>query len=137
MNGESASCQSSRGDYLNLGVLDCTAQVCGCSVQLKVHGGSPEGALAWCGVCCAPAVPALHVVFQSWSAALSRPFVAGQFVWAGWNYGGESGYVTESPCAVRRRCPTLACACVISRWPGVYSYYGVNDVCGFGKPVLE
>ena len=26
---------------------------------------------------------------------------------------------------------------VLFSWPGVYSYYGVNDVCGFGKPVLD
>ena len=40
----------------------------------------------------------------------------------------------ELPSVLRLRCLALARSCV-SRWPGVY--YGVNDVCGFGKPVLE
>jgi beta-galactosidase len=76
MNGESASCQSSRGDW-----------------------GSGQGALA-----CTAA---------SWTPAAERSWVAGQFVWSLFDYGGESA------------------------WPAVYSYYGVMDICGFPKPVAS
>lgn len=48
---------------------------------------------------------------NAWRAALALPYVAGQFVWSGWDYRGESS------------------------WPSVYSHYGVHDIAGFPKPV--
>lgn len=41
-----------------------------------------------------------------------RPFVAGAFVWTGFDYGGES---------------------TIHYWPGVVSHFGILDYCGFPK----
>ena len=41
-----------------------------------------------------------------------RPYVAGAFVWTGFDYGGES---------------------VLHYWPGVVSHFGLLDYCGFWK----
>lgn len=48
----------------------------------------------------------------SWQAIASRPFVAGGFVWTGFDYHGE-----PTPYA----------------WPSVSSFFGVMDLCGFPK----
>jgi beta-galactosidase len=47
-----------------------------------------------------------------WKIYAERPFLAGGFVWAGFDYGGE-----PSP----------------NQWPGVSSQYGNLDTCGFPK----
>jgi beta-galactosidase len=75
LNGESASCQSSRGDEDASGVVGCSR--------------------------------------DSWAPADARVWDAGAFVWAGFDYRGETG------------------------WPSVVSYYGLLDLCGFDKPVAQ
>ena len=42
----------------------------------------------------------------------ARPYIAGAFVWTGFDYGGES---------------------TIHYWPGVVSHFGIMDYCGFPK----
>src|SRR5262249_34073974 len=51
---------------------------------------------------------------EAWHAVATRPFVAGAFVWTGFEYKGE-----PSPYG----------------WPCVNSNYGVMDNCGFPKDV--
>ncbi len=48
----------------------------------------------------------------TWSAIASRPFVAGGFVWTGFDYRGE---------------PTPY------GWPCINSHFGILDMCGFAK----
>ena len=48
-----------------------------------------------------------------WPYVDERPYIAGGFVWTGFDYRGE---------------PTP-----FSRWPSVSSYFGVLDTCGFAK----
>lgn len=50
---------------------------------------------------------------QGWMRYVdARKFVAGAFVWTGFDYGGES---------------------TINYWPGVVSHFGILDYCGFPK----
>lgn len=49
---------------------------------------------------------------EAWKMVMERPFVAGTFVWTGFDYRGE-----PTPFA----------------WPSVASYFGVFDSCGFPK----
>ena len=49
---------------------------------------------------------------DSWKAIESRPFMAGSFVWTGFDYHGE---------------PTPF------KWPANSSYFGILDLCGFRK----
>ncbi|HTQ09812.1 MAG TPA: beta-galactosidase GalA [Fimbriimonadaceae bacterium] len=49
---------------------------------------------------------------ESWSAIASRPFMAGEFVWTGFDYKGE---------------PTPY------GWPCINSHFGIMDICGFPK----
>jgi beta-galactosidase len=48
----------------------------------------------------------------AWKAVIERPFIAGGFVWSGFDYRGE---------------PTPF------KWPCVNSHFGVMDTCGFPK----
>ncbi|GLK49722.1 beta-galactosidase [Brevundimonas intermedia] len=48
-----------------------------------------------------------------WTIAAERPYIAGGFIWTGFDYRGE---------------PTP-----YSRWPSVGSYFGAMDSCGFPK----
>ncbi|HEX7760962.1 MAG TPA: beta-galactosidase GalA [Caulobacteraceae bacterium] len=48
-----------------------------------------------------------------WAIAATRPYIAGGFIWTGFDYRGE---------------PTP-----FNRWPSVASYFGVMDSCGFAK----
>ncbi|MFD1789791.1 beta-galactosidase GalA [Sphingomonas floccifaciens] len=48
----------------------------------------------------------------SWAAIVQRPFVAGGFVWTGFDYHGE-----PTPHA----------------WPTISSFFGILDLCGFPK----
>lgn len=48
-----------------------------------------------------------------WSIAADRPYIAGGFVWTGFDYRGE---------------PTP-----FAQWPSVNSYFGILDLCGFAK----
>ena len=57
-------------------------------------------------------VPWGRSVRDSWRAAAERDFIAGQFVWTGFDYRGE---------------PTPY------RWPSVSSQFGLLDTCGFPK----
>jgi beta-galactosidase len=50
---------------------------------------------------------------QWWSIADRSPFIAGGFVWTGFDYRGE---------------PTP-----YSQWPSISSYFGILDTCGFPK----
>ena len=49
---------------------------------------------------------------ESWKAVASRPFVAGGFVWTGFDYRGEPQKFS---------------------WPSVSSVFGIMDTCGFPK----
>ena len=49
---------------------------------------------------------------QAWSAIAARPFIAGGFVWTGFDYRGEPQKFT---------------------WPSVSSVFGIMDTCGFPK----
>jgi beta-galactosidase len=49
---------------------------------------------------------------KTWEHVLARPFVAGAFIWTGFDYRGE---------------PTPL------EWPCVNSHFGVMDTCGFAK----
>ncbi|HWA82008.1 MAG TPA: glycoside hydrolase family 2 TIM barrel-domain containing protein, partial [Fimbriimonadaceae bacterium] len=49
---------------------------------------------------------------ESWSAIASRPWMAGEFVWTGFDYKGE---------------PTPY------GWPCINSHFGIMDICGFPK----
>ena len=53
-----------------------------------------------------------HLALDSWKAVADRPFMAGTFVWTGFDYRGE---------------PTPY------RWPCINSHFGILDVCGFPK----
>jgi beta-galactosidase len=48
-----------------------------------------------------------------WTIAAERPYIAGGFIWTGFDYRGE---------------PTP-----FNQWPSVSSYFGVMDSCGFPK----
>ena len=48
-----------------------------------------------------------------WPYISARPYIAGGFIWTGFDYRGE---------------PTP-----YHRWPSVASYFGVMDSCGFAK----
>jgi beta-galactosidase len=52
--------------------------------------------------------------WQSWIPVIEHPFVAGQFVWTGFDYRGEPNPFS---------------------WPAVTSQVGAMDLCGFRKPV--
>ncbi|MFT3786530.1 MAG: glycoside hydrolase family 2 TIM barrel-domain containing protein [Tepidisphaeraceae bacterium] len=53
-----------------------------------------------------------HSARAAWEAVSGRPYVAGLFVWTGFDYRGE-----PTPHA----------------WPSVQSHWGVMDLCGFDK----
>ena len=52
----------------------------------------------------------------TWKAIVERPFVAGTFVWTGFDYHGE---------------PTP------HEWPVISSYFGIMDLCGFAKTAFD
>jgi beta-galactosidase len=51
---------------------------------------------------------------KSWQPVATRPFIAGGFVWTGFDYRGE-----PTPCG----------------WPSINSHFGLLDMCGFRKDV--
>jgi len=53
-----------------------------------------------------------YVTDWTWAAVVERPFMAGSFVWTGFDYKGE-----PSPCD----------------WPSINSHFGIMDMCGFPK----
>jgi beta-galactosidase len=53
-----------------------------------------------------------HLTDDTWRAVAERPFVAGSFVWTGFDYKGE---------------PTPY------NWPSINSHFGILDMCGFPK----
>lgn len=57
-----------------------------------------------------------YSIEETWRDCANRPFMAGTFVWTGFDYRGET-----SPYA----------------YPAVITRYGVLDVCGFYKPVAH
>lgn len=52
--------------------------------------------------------------WRSWVPVVENPFVAGEFIWTGFDYRGESNPFS---------------------WPAVTSQTGAMDLCGFPKPV--
>lgn len=52
----------------------------------------------------------------TWKAIMDRPFVAGGFVWTGFDYHGE-----PTPYA----------------WPTISSFFGILDLCGFPKTAFD
>lgn len=57
--------------------------------------------------------PGWGATAQEWMRYVdARPYIAGAFVWTGFDYGGES---------------------TIHYWPGVVSHFGILDYCGFPK----
>lgn len=59
-------------------------------------------------------VPWGHSAEDSWEFDKTRPYVAGQFIWTGFDYIGE---------------PTPY------GWPAKSSYFGIVDMCGFPKDI--
>ena len=57
-------------------------------------------------------VTSYHMTDGSWAPVAERPFVAGSFVWTGFDYKGE-----PTPC----------------QWPSINSHFGILDMCGFPK----
>ncbi len=55
-----------------------------------------------------------HEPWLSWEPVITHPFVAGEFVWTGFDYRGEPNPYS---------------------WPAVTSQTGSLDLCGFPKPV--
>ena len=53
---------------------------------------------------------------KTWKAVVERPFVAGTFVWTGFDYHGE---------------PTPY------EWPSMASVFGIMDLCGFPKTAFD
>ena len=56
--------------------------------------------------------PTFYSIEEGWKFYASRPYLAGMFIWTGFDYRGE---------------PTPY------EWPSVTSYFGMMDVCGFPK----
>ncbi|MEN2401198.1 beta-galactosidase GalA [Flavobacterium sp. MC2016-06] len=56
--------------------------------------------------------PSFFSIEEGWKFYASRPYLAGMFIWTGFDYRGE---------------PTPY------GWPSVASYFGMMDVCGFPK----
>jgi len=57
-------------------------------------------------------VTSYHMTDESWRSVAERPFMAGSFVWTGFDYKGE-----PTPC----------------NWPSINSHFGIMDICGFPK----
>jgi beta-galactosidase len=57
-------------------------------------------------------VSSYHMTDGTWQPVAERPFMAGSFVWTGFDYKGEPGPYG---------------------WPCINSQYGVMDMCGFPK----
>jgi len=58
------------------------------------------------------AVSSYNMTDETWRSVATRPFMAGSFVWTGFDYKGE-----PSPYG----------------WPSVNSHFGIMDMCGFPK----
>lgn len=56
--------------------------------------------------------PSFYSIEEGWNFYASRPYMAGMFIWTGFDYRGE---------------PTP------HSWPSVTSYFGMMDLCGFPK----
>lgn len=56
--------------------------------------------------------PSFYSIEEGWQFYASRPYLAGMFIWTGFDYRGE---------------PTPY------GWPSVTSYFGMMDLCGFPK----
>jgi beta-galactosidase len=56
--------------------------------------------------------PSFYSIEEGWKFYAARPYLAGMFIWTGFDYRGE---------------PTPY------GWPSVTSYFGMMDVCGFPK----
>jgi beta-galactosidase len=56
--------------------------------------------------------PSFYSIEEGWKFYVKRPYLAGMFIWTGFDYRGE---------------PTPY------GWPSVTSYFGMMDVCGFPK----
>eukprot|EP00041_Stephanoeca_diplocostata_P024416 m.618070 g.618070 ORF g.618070 m.618070 type:complete len:1098 (+) comp22526_c0_seq2:177-3470(+) len=88
IGGESASCTSDRGTYLEHGV----------------HANQTTGKVDGSDTSC---------IVSAWgTSAGTRPWVAGNFAWTGWDYKGE---------------PTP------TNWPSINSHFGILDIAGFPK----
>jgi len=57
-------------------------------------------------------VTSYHMTDETWRSVAKRPFMAGSFVWTGFDYKGE---------------PTPY------DWPSINSHFGIMDMCGFPK----
>lgn len=66
------------------------------------------------GLCAASADGTGGQPWQSWVPVVENPFVAGEFIWTGFDYRGEPNPFS---------------------WPAVTSQTGAMDLCGFPKPV--
>jgi beta-galactosidase len=58
------------------------------------------------------AVSSYNMTDETWRSLATRPFMAGSFVWTGFDYKGE-----PSPYG----------------WPSINSHFGIMDMCGFPK----
>lgn len=89
LGSETGSTVSTRGEY----VLDAARHIV--PAYDREHPWWASTAEAW------------------WTIAAERPYIAGGFIWTGFDYRGE---------------PTP-----YSRWPSIGSYFGAMDSCGFPK----
>lgn len=60
--------------------------------------------------------PSFYSIEEGWKFYAARPYLAGMFIWTGFDYRGE---------------PTPY------GWPSVTSYFGMMDVCGFPKDNVD
>jgi beta-galactosidase len=56
--------------------------------------------------------PSFYSIEEAWKFYSQRPYLAGMFIWTGFDYRGEATPYD---------------------WPSVYSYFGMLDACGFPK----
>ncbi|WP_210463897.1 beta-galactosidase GalA [Rufibacter roseolus] len=59
--------------------------------------------------------PTFYSIEEGWTFYANRPWLAGMFIWTGFDYRGE---------------PTP------HGWPSVTSYFGMMDLCGFPKDIV-
>jgi beta-galactosidase len=57
-----------------------------------------------------------YTIEETWQDCANRPFMAGTFIWTGFDYRGETAPY---------------------QWPAVITRFGVIDLCGFYKPVAH
>ena len=108
------------------------------TMQLKVLINSQKN---WGGVGSMGSYAVVECTASSWAAAVSRPFVAGQFVWSGFDYGNEKELQRSD---LFFRWWKRMASSFRSLWSEnmltvqvmlFVTPVGVMDLCGFDKPI--